>query len=114
HASYDADAIERLWRILDWSDGVLEEFSGWYCGKTSPVHLFWHSFDLAVTRFGGRRAPALLAFDATADGAVTRVHRGISLKDVPTGTYVLTLTLTDPASSRRVVQRQSLQVVSSQ
>ena len=64
--------------------------------------------------FGGRRAPALLAFDATADGPVTRVHRGISLKDVPTGTYVLTVTLTDPASSRRIVQRQSLQVVSSQ
>jgi hypothetical protein len=46
---------------------VLEEFSGWYCGKQSPVHLFWHSFDLAVTRFSGRRAP-------TRDGAdpVTR------------------------------------------
>jgi Family of unknown function (DUF5996) len=59
HASYDRDAVERFWRILDWSDGVFEEFSGWYCGKTSPVHLFWHSFDLAVTRFGGKRAPAL-------------------------------------------------------
>jgi GWxTD domain-containing protein len=64
--------------------------------------------------FGGHHAPALLAFDATADGPLTRVHRGISLKDVPTGTYVLTVTLTDPASSRRIVQRQSLQVVSSQ
>jgi hypothetical protein len=64
--------------------------------------------------FGGHHAPALLAFDATADGPVTRVHRGISLKDVPTGNYMLTLTLTDPASSRRVIQRQSLQVVSSQ
>jgi uncharacterized protein DUF5996 len=63
HASYDADAVERLWRILDWSDGVLEEFSGWYCGKTSPVHLFWHSLDLAVTRFGGRRAPVLEGAD---------------------------------------------------
>jgi len=40
---------------------VLEEFAGWICGKTSPVHLFWHSFDLAVTRFGGRRAPTLPA-----------------------------------------------------
>jgi hypothetical protein len=56
HAAYDADAVERFWRILDWTDGVFEEFSGWYCGKTSPVHLFWHSLDLAVTRFGGRRA----------------------------------------------------------
>jgi uncharacterized protein DUF5996 len=59
HASYDPDAVARFWRILDWTDGVFEEFSGWYCGKTSPVHLFWHSLDLAVTRFGGRRAPSL-------------------------------------------------------
>jgi hypothetical protein len=58
-ASYDRDAVERFWRILDWTDGVFERFAGWYCGKTSPVHLFWHSFDLAVTRFGGGRAPAL-------------------------------------------------------
>ena len=64
--------------------------------------------------FGGHHAPALLAFDASADGPVTRVHRGISLKDVPTGNYVLTVTLTDPASGRHIVQRQSLQVVSGQ
>ena len=57
HAAYDRDAVERFWHILEWTDEVLEEFSGWYCGKTSPVHLFWHSFDLAVTRFGGPRAP---------------------------------------------------------
>jgi hypothetical protein len=59
HASYDRGAVERFWRILDWTDGIFEEFAGWYCGKTSPVHVFWHSFDLAVTRFGGRRAPPL-------------------------------------------------------
>jgi Family of unknown function (DUF5996) len=59
HAAYDHDAVERFWRILDWSDGVLEEFAGWYCGKTSPVHLFWHGLDLAVTRFSGRRGPAM-------------------------------------------------------
>jgi len=64
--------------------------------------------------FGGHRAPALLAFDATATGPLSRVHRGIALKDVATGNYVLTLTLTDPASGRRLVKRQSLQVVSSQ
>ncbi len=63
HAAYDADAVERFWRILDWTDGVFEEFAGWYCGKTSPVHLFWHSFDLALTRFGGRRAPAIADAD---------------------------------------------------
>ena len=49
-----ASAIERFGRILDWSDSVFEEFSGWFNGKTSPVHLFWHSLDLAVTRFSGR------------------------------------------------------------
>src|SRR5262249_35854251 len=58
HASYDRDAVERFWRILSWSDEVLDEFSGWFCGKTSPVHLFWHSLDLAVTRFGTKRVPA--------------------------------------------------------
>jgi Family of unknown function (DUF5996) len=61
HASWDRAAIERFGRILDWSDGVFEEFSGWFGGKTSPVHLFWHSFDLAVTRFSGRPAPAIAA-----------------------------------------------------
>lgn len=64
HASYDADAVHRFWRILEWTDNVLEEFSGWYCGKTSPVHFFWHSFDLALTRFGGGRAPAMPNADA--------------------------------------------------
>jgi hypothetical protein len=64
HAAYDADAVTRFWRVLDWTDAVVEEFAGWSCAKTSPVHLFWHSFDLAVTRFGGKRAPALPAADA--------------------------------------------------
>jgi Family of unknown function (DUF5996) len=58
HASYDRDAVERFWRALGWSEAILEEFAGWYCGKTSPVHLFWHSLDLALTRFGGPRASA--------------------------------------------------------
>ena len=67
HAAYDPDYVRRFFTVLDWIDSVLEEFSGWYCGKQSPVHLFWHGFDLAVTRFSGRRAP-------TRDGAdpVTR------------------------------------------
>jgi hypothetical protein len=56
HASYDADAVARFLRVVQWSADVLEEFGGWYCGKSSPVHLFWHSFDLAVSRFSGRRA----------------------------------------------------------
>lgn len=54
HGSWDRDAVERYHRILDWSDSVFEEFGGRFTGKTSPVHLFWHSLDLAVTRFSGR------------------------------------------------------------
>jgi hypothetical protein len=64
HASYDRDAVGRLFRVLDWADSVLEEFAGWSCTKTSPVHLFWHSFDLALTRFQGRRAPPMPDADA--------------------------------------------------
>jgi hypothetical protein len=57
HASYQAQYVERFWRILMWTADVLEEFAGWFCGKQSPVHVYWHSFDLAYARFSGRRAP---------------------------------------------------------
>jgi uncharacterized protein DUF5996 len=59
HAAWDGDAVRRFHRVLDWSDAAFEEFSGRFTGKTSPVHLFWHSLDLAVTRFSGRAAPPL-------------------------------------------------------
>jgi Family of unknown function (DUF5996) len=65
HASYDADFVHRFWTVLGWTDAVLDEFSGWFCGKQSPVHLFWHSFDLALTRFSGRPAPSLDADPVT-------------------------------------------------
>jgi hypothetical protein len=71
HASYDADAVTRFLRVLQWSADVLEEFAGWYCGKTSPVHLFWHGFDLAVTRFSGKRAAARPGVDAVTAEAYT-------------------------------------------
>jgi hypothetical protein len=54
HASWDRDAVERFHRALVWSSSVLEDFSGWFVGKTSPVQLFWHSFDLSLTRYSGR------------------------------------------------------------
>jgi hypothetical protein len=57
HASYDRAAVERYWQALRWIDWTFQEFAGWFCGKTSPVHLFWHGFDLAVTRFSGARGP---------------------------------------------------------
>jgi hypothetical protein len=57
HASYDPDAVERFFRILVNADRVFKQFRTGFLGKASPVHFFWGSFDLAVTRFSGRRAP---------------------------------------------------------
>jgi hypothetical protein len=55
--SYDREYANRFWRVLLQSDRVFKEFRADFCGKCSPVHFFWGSFDLAVTRFSGRRAP---------------------------------------------------------
>ena len=57
HAAYDAEYVRRLWRILLSVDEVFQLFRSRFVGKSSPVHFFWGSFDLAVTRFSGRRAP---------------------------------------------------------
>jgi hypothetical protein len=57
HASYDAEYANRFWRILVLTDAIFKEFRSAFIGKASPVHFFWGSFDLAVTRFSGRRAP---------------------------------------------------------
>jgi hypothetical protein len=56
-AAYDSEYANRFWRVLLQSDRVFKEFRSEFCGKCSPVHFFWGSFDLAVTRFSGRRAP---------------------------------------------------------
>ena len=57
HASYDAGAAHRFWRVLVKVDQLFQKFSSGFTGKVSPVHFFWGSFDLAVTRFSGRLAP---------------------------------------------------------
>jgi len=57
HASYDPASAQKFWRILLSVQHVLEEFRARFIGKSSPVHFFWGSFDLAVTRFSGRTAP---------------------------------------------------------
>jgi len=57
HATYDADQATRFWHALAQSDRVFKVFRSRFVGKCSPVHFFWGSFDLAVTRFSGRRAP---------------------------------------------------------
>ena len=57
HASYDPEAAQRFWKILLYVQCVFEEFRSGFLGKCSPIHFFWGSFDLAVTRFSGRPAP---------------------------------------------------------
>ncbi len=57
HAAYDRDYAHRFWRVLLPSHDVFSQFRTGFLGKASPVHFFWGSFDLAVTRFSGRRAP---------------------------------------------------------
>ena len=64
HCSYDAAAVERFWRILLSVDAVFNQFRSEFIGKSSPVHFFWGSFDLAVSRFSGRRAPERPGADA--------------------------------------------------
>jgi hypothetical protein len=57
HAVYDPAQVNRFWHILAEIDQIFAAFRGRFLGKVSPVHFFWGSFDLAVTRFSGRRAP---------------------------------------------------------
>jgi hypothetical protein len=57
HASYDPEYANRFWRLLVTVDTICKEFRARFIGKASPVHFFWGSFDLAVSRFSGRRAP---------------------------------------------------------
>ncbi len=64
HASYDRKSVEKFWRILSSVDTVLNQFRARFIGKSSPVHFFWGSFDLAASRFSGRRAPERPGADA--------------------------------------------------
>jgi hypothetical protein len=61
HAAYDPEYARRFWQVLLQTDRVLKRFRTGFLGKCSPVHFFWGSFDLAVTRFSGRRAPPFTA-----------------------------------------------------
>lgn len=76
HCTCERDYARRYWRILVWVSGVFEEFAGRFNGKQSPVHLFWHSFDLALARFSGRRAPERDGADPVTRGAYS--HEVIS------------------------------------
>jgi hypothetical protein len=72
HSAYDAAYAQRFWQVLLQVDRVLKQFRTGFIGKCSPVHFFWGSFDLAVTRFSGRRAPP---FSGTAPGVSAEVMR---------------------------------------
>ncbi len=72
HASYDAEYAHRFWTVLLRVDHVLKQFRTGFVGKSSPVHFFWGSFDMAVTRFSGRRAPP---FTGTVPGVAVEVMR---------------------------------------
>ncbi|MGD0307098.1 MAG: DUF5996 family protein [Candidatus Acidiferrales bacterium] len=64
HAAYDRTYAHRFWQVLVAIDPIFKEFRGRFIGKCSPVHFFWGSFDLCVTRFSGRRAPERPGADA--------------------------------------------------
>ena len=64
HAAYDSESVEKFCRILLSVDSVFQQFRSRFLGKSSQVHFFWGSFDLAVTRFSGRRAPQRPGADA--------------------------------------------------
>jgi hypothetical protein len=68
---YDRDAVTTYWQTLLQVDRVLKTFAGRWKGKTSPVHHFWHSFDIAVSRFSGRPAPPMPEADAVTQEAYT-------------------------------------------
>lgn len=59
HRNCDFGAVLKAWKALAAAEGIFEEFRSRFIGKCSPVHMFWHSFDLAVTRFSGRAAPSI-------------------------------------------------------
>jgi hypothetical protein len=103
HASYDPFYAQRVWRILVSVARVFEEFRSRFVGKCSPVHFFWGSFDLAVTRFSGRRAPARPDADATTREAYS--HEVSSVGFWPgggavTGAAFYSYTIPEPAAFR--------------
>ena len=83
HASYDPEYAHRFWRILVTVDSIFKEFRSGFLGKVSPVHFFWGSFDLAVTRFSGRRAPERVGADSITREAYS--HEAISVGFWPGG-----------------------------
>ena len=76
HHTYDREYVARFWRVLSTVAPIMGEFRGEFLGKCSPVHFFWGSFDIAVTRFSGRRAPERPGADSITREAYS--HENIS------------------------------------
>ena len=85
HKSYDPEYAHRFWQILVSADAVFREFRSRFIGKCSPVHFFWGSFDLAVTRFSGRRAPERPNADAITKEAYSHEPGGFKERTVLPG-----------------------------
>jgi Family of unknown function (DUF5996) len=83
HASYDPEYAHRFWEVLVLCENIFQEFRAGFIGKDSPVHFFWGSFDLCVTRFSGRRAPERVGADAVTREAYS--HEVISAGFWPGG-----------------------------
>lgn len=90
HHSYDPGQVNRSWRVLSHVGLLLEEFAGRSFAKTSPVHLFWHTFDLAVTRFADRRVPV-------AEGADLVTREAYSHEVISAGFWFGDDTVAEPA-----------------
>ena len=78
HASYEPDQAHRFFRMLSHADRVLKRFAGRFLGKSSPVHFFWGAFDLALTRFSGRRAPERNEPSGGSSGRRTPMRKSVS------------------------------------
>jgi hypothetical protein len=83
HAAYDPQYVSAFWQILVQCENIFQEFRAGFIGKNSPIHFFWGSFDLCVTRFSGRRAPERVGADAVTREAYS--HEVISAGFWPGG-----------------------------
>ncbi|HEV2094079.1 MAG TPA: DUF5996 family protein [Rubrobacter sp.] len=93
HHACDREYVRRYWQILVWVDGVFQVFAGRFNGKQSPVHLFWHSFDLALARFSGGRARTRRGRPRHPGGLLARGHllRFLARRQGRAGTQLLLL-----------------------
>jgi hypothetical protein len=91
---YDREAAHRFWEVLRRCDAALRELAGGFLGKQSPVHFFWGSFDLAATRFSGRRAPPRAGADPVTREAYS--HEVISFGFWPGGVTQTGIAVDEP------------------